>query len=105
MPLEQSPNSRFQLTPPILHDGIETYGKWVRPSFLTRDLGPDEVTSVQIDASYQGRPDLIAYRYYGSPELDWVVIAYNNVRDVLNWPRAGTTIKLPIPALIAAELL
>jgi len=53
----------------------------------------------------KGRPDLIAYDLYGSTELDWLLIAFNDAFNVFNWPRAGDVINAPIPDIVLGEVL
>lgn len=97
--------SRFKRTPPVIVEGKETYGRWVMPGFLkTR---PDEsfIRVFQVTSALEGRPDLISFQVYSTPLLDWVLIAFNGVRDPLNWPRAGEMIEYPSDVIVLPELL
>jgi hypothetical protein len=49
-----------------------------------------------------GRPDLISYMLYKTPRYDWVLIAFNNAVDTLNWPPTGLQIKYPVKSVIVA---
>ena len=94
--------SRFTMTEPILFDGRETYGRWKNP--LTPAIYNNLILIV-VNAHYAGRPDLISNELYGDSSLDWVLITVNNVTETLNWPKSGTTISVPSPAIVSRELL
>ncbi len=64
------------------------------------DIGIFQLTSV-----LEGRQDLISQQIYSTPLLDWVLIAFNQVRDPLNWPRAGSAIEYPLDTVVLPELL
>ena len=100
--METQAYTRFSQTTPVIFDGNETYGVWKSP--LTNAIY-NNLLVVVVDARYQGRPDLIANELYGDPSLDWMLITVNNATDVLNWPRAGETIKFPDPRVVTSELL
>lgn len=107
MQLDQG--SRFQGTPTVLlmtTNGqlVETMGVWKRPAFLRIRPNPDQIGTYQVQTGRVGRPDLIAAELYGSAFLDWILIAFNQAMDVLNWPQAGMIIEYPLPRLIFAEL-
>ena len=95
--------SRFTKTELILEDGVETFGTWSMPSYLIERPIDDNIKKFKVMSALEGRPDLIANQLYGTPSLDWVLIAFNGVRD-LNWPRAGDTIEYPIPRIVVTEL-
>jgi hypothetical protein len=94
--------SRFSRTDSVLFDNNETYGRWASP--ITNNIYKN-LTVISVGAQYAGRPDLIANELYGDSSLDWVLIAVNNAADALNWPSAGSTIKVPIRSIITSELL
>jgi len=97
---------RFLDTDKIIVDGKETYSIWRQPPWLKEKPEDGDILSYVIPSNYEGRPDLISNELYGTPLLGWVVIAFNarffhsDARDVLNWPRTGTLIKLPIRSLV-----
>ena len=94
--------SRFQLTTPIVYNGVKTYGLWVEPWFITNpELLPiAQVGIMVVPSSLECRPDAISQLVYGTPYFDWVIIAFNRSFDVLNWPRTGTTIKYPLSEVV-----
>ena len=104
MSLTPEAYSRFLLTPPTVIDGKETFGVWVEPGFMARELQPDEIVTVTVPSKYEGRPDRIAFEVYGTTRLDWVIMAYNAPRSTLNWPRAGDVIRYPIRRVVVPEL-
>ncbi len=97
--------SRFKKTPPTIFDGKETYGRWVSFRFLTQRPDESDIGIFQVTSALEGRPDLISQQIYSTPLLDWVLIAFNQVRDPLNWPRAGSAIEYPLDTVVLPELL
>lgn len=97
-------NSRYHKTDKIIVDGIETVGTWNQPSYLVERPSDDYILKYSVNNVVEGRPDLIAAQVYGSPLLDWVLIAFNSPAEVLNWPTAGTTIDYPTPDLVFSQL-
>lgn len=97
--------SRFQQTPPIIVDGVGTYGAWVQPSFLTNRPNNDQIGVFKVTSAIEGRPDLISHQLYGTPLLDWVLISFNNARRSLNWPKAGDIVEYPLDTVVLPELL
>lgn len=94
--------TRFGQTDPVLFDGHETYGRWNNP--ITQAI-LDNLSLFIVDSRFAGRPDLIAEKLYGDTSLDWILVVVNNATDVMNWPRAGDTIRVPIPTILTSELL
>jgi len=92
--------SRFFQTEELIVDGNETFGVWNRPSFLKTRPSEDKIDRYRVTSRTEGKPDLISNQLYGTPLLDWVLIAFNGVRDPLNWPRAGDTIEYPIDSIV-----
>lgn len=41
------------------------------------------------------RPDLISTAYYGSPNFDWLIMMFNNIRDPFQELNAGDVILIP----------
>lgn len=103
MPLSPSHWSRFRETGTIFQDGEEVYGVWTLPAVLTQELRSDQVSLRVIRNDLAGRPDLISYQEYGTSELDWLLLAFNNVRDVMNWPKSGEVIRIPARSLVFAS--
>jgi len=97
--------SRFQETPIQIVNGKETLGVWSQPTFLKTTLDPKYIRTYKVTSKTEGRPDLISYNIYGTTFLDWVIIAFNNAHDTLNWPKAGDTIEYPTDTIVMSELL
>ncbi len=97
--------SRLKKTPPTIVDGKETFGVWVQPDFLLERPSEDNIGVFSVTNQFEGRPDLISHRLYGTPLLDWVLIAFNGVRDPFNWPRAGDLIEYPLDTVVLPQLL
>lgn len=103
MPLDEF--SRFRTTPPTVVDGKETYGPWVRPSFLVTRPPEESIRVFKVTNALEGRPDSISNIVYGTPALFWVLIAFNKVIDPLNWPKAGDVIEYPSDTVVLPQLL
>lgn len=103
--------SRFRQTPQTIVDGVETLGPWVQPSWLKKKPNDASIGVFRVNNAFEGRPDLIAERLYGSSLFDWVLIAFNaahnndvGARIGLNWPAAGATIIYPLDSIVYPEL-
>ena len=97
-------NSRYSLTEYVIVDGKETLGTWSQPNFLKNPVAESDIRAFKVDNKYEGRPDLIADILYDSPDLAWVLLAFNDARQPMNWPRAGSVIKYPDRRVIFSEL-
>ena len=65
---------------------------WEREVLINDDVSDLEYT---IPVVYSGKPDLIAYDYYGRNDLAWLVLQYNDIVDVNEELCTGKVIKLP----------
>lgn len=97
--------SRFSSTEMVIIEGNETYGRWNMPSFLKEQPDDSDIGIFKVTASTECRPDLISQEIYGTPLLDWVLISFNNVRNVLNWPKSGDLIEYPVESIVIPEVL
>lgn len=97
--------SRFSRTEMVIVDGCETFGRWKSYSFLKERPADENIEVFQVPSSMEGRPDLISQQVYGTPLLDWVLIAFNNARNSLNWPRTGDLVEYPIESVVVPEVL
>ena len=101
----EDPFSRFKDTPLVVINGRETVGSWPKYQFLKQRPPSDLILVYQVTSQTEGRPDLIANAVYGTPKLDWVLLAFNNVIETLGWPRAGASIEYPSETVVLPELL
>ncbi len=63
----------------------------VKNLFKRGALEPDILENLALHTKYEikgdYRPDNVAYEYYGSSELDWLVLTCNNIINIQNeWP-------------------
>jgi len=49
----------------------------------------------EVPNNMEGRPDLISYAAYGSPNYWWLIVEANEVYDYEIDLKAGTVIKIP----------
>lgn len=96
--------SRFTTTSLVIYKGEETFGKWGSYNFLKVRPAEEYISTIIVSPELEGRPDLISQQLYGTPKLDWVLIAFNAPKDVLNWPRTGQAIEYPAEELVVPEL-
>jgi len=96
--------TRFSQTQKIVYEGNSTYGSWSKFRFLTEPLQSNQVGVYIVQPSTAGRPDLISNILYNTTQLDWVLLAYNNVRDPFNWPAVGTAIRYPVDSVVIREV-
>jgi len=75
---------------------------WERDVFVRDDVTDTEYT---IDLVYAGKPDLIAFDFYGKNDLGWLVLQYNNIIDVNEELAAGEVIFLPAKDRVFYEIL
>lgn len=67
-------------------------GWWER-----KQLPPDRFTDtiIEVTSEYEKRPDLIANDFYGSSQLMWLVLQYNNIVDIEEELIKGKQLRLP----------
>lgn len=72
-----------------------------------RKILPTADTDVEftVTTRYAGRPDLLAYDAYGSVQVMWAILQYNNIIDPFSEFVVGATIKLPTASRMFNELL
>jgi len=99
MSIDVDPFSRFAQTETVSTEEGETFGKWVEPDVLVNELPEDAIRRYTTPSALEGRPDRISQVLYNTTHLDWLIVALNGTRDVLNWPRAGDVIKTLEPSL------
>ena len=105
--IELSPYSMFANTPAYQDVSVEIEG--VRQNVIVFGMMVDAVvadasdTLFRVPQSAEGRLDLISQKYYGTPELWWVVALVNNIRDPLVGAEVGQTIRVPTRNRLAAE--
>lgn len=97
--------SRFYDTDSVSFDDQTTFGYWSKPDLLSRKLKDDEVIRYVVNSNVAGRPDLISQEIYSTTKLDWLIISYNKVNGVFNWPKSGDVIEIPKPSLVSSEII
>lgn len=83
------PESRFSQTQVITLNGVTSFGEWRPPSYGNVPERLYVMTQDDLD-----RPDLIAYRYYGTSEFWWVILDYNKVTDPFSL-KVGDRLRIP----------
>lgn len=96
--------SRFKHTELLIEDGAEVFGTWNPPEYISGNIQDDKIANYKVNNTVEGRPDLISNELYGTPHFDWVLIAFNNPTEILNWPKAGLVIKYPIRSIVLTNI-
>ncbi len=76
-------------------------GWWERRTIQQRD---DDIFRT-ISNQEARRPDLIAFNVYGSAELAWLVLQYNNIVDHIVELAEGKEIRLPPKQRVSLSIL
>lgn len=95
--------SRFKATEAVVVDGVETFGVWKQPSWLSA-LKEDDLNQFVVPGNMERRPDLISADIYGSSFFFWVLIAVNKPLDPFSWPKTGTVILYPDESIVIANV-
>lgn len=78
-----------------------------KPGFWTRTIFPkssDDITFILSD-KYSQKPYLVAYDLYGTAELGWFVLQYNDIIDATTEFVSGKTITLPTPKKLSIGMI
>jgi hypothetical protein len=60
------------------------------------NLEPDSTdTLVTINQNQAGRPDMISQLAYGSPDLWWVILEFNGIKDPLSELKTNQILRIP----------
>lgn len=79
----------------------DSSGFWTRLSY-TKSYDDLQIT---ISKKYHRRPDLLANDIYGTAEVMWFVLQYNDMVDVYSEFVEGTNIILPTPIRFVAGMI
>lgn len=60
---------------------------------------------VQVQPEEDGRPDLMAFRLYGNPKIDWVILMFNTIQDIEVEFVTGKTFNVPSAPRVSREIL
>lgn len=91
MSAETPSSSRFRFTERQRLFNRDTYSLWVPPRFLESA----DFEQFTVPSRFSGRADLISNVFYDTPDLYWVLIAFNKPADPLNWPKPNQVIRIP----------
>ena len=105
--------SRMQATP--LHQQLDSDGRAVNVyawgTWEPPDIQPHDSDSVYVVTDNDvGRADLISFKFYGTPDLFWVILLLNGILDQFTGDSeqlglaTGTVLRIPDKGRIAAIL-
>lgn len=105
--IELPPYSMFTATP--VYDGISvevegTRQKVILFGMMVDAVVPDATDEIfRVPAGGDARLDLISQKFYGVPDLWWVIALVNNIVDPLVGAPVGTNIRVPSKSRLASE--
>lgn len=73
------------------------FAEWWNKRDVPKD--PSDVLYV-MEAKYEGRPDLLAYTFYGDVGLWWIICQYNGILDPQTELVAGKQLLIPIQSKV-----
>jgi hypothetical protein len=86
--------TRTNFYPKVIVDGIEEcdlLNNFFNRAFkIQRDVGFYTLRQQDIY-----RPDLLSYKFYGTPDLWWILYKFNKIEDVWNDLEVGKVIQVP----------
>lgn len=97
----------FSATP--VYDGISaeiegTRQKVILFGMMVDAVVPDATDELfRVPAGVDTRLDLISQRFYGVPDLWWVIALVNNIVDPLAGAAVGQNIRIPAKSRLASE--
>ncbi len=74
---------------------------WERRNFDRRD---DDI-KLTLSIRYNLRPDLLSFDLYGTPNLAWLILQYNNIVDINEEFITGKQIVVPSEPRVQSEIL
>lgn len=81
------------MSSPVIYYGDQkrlTFETYIRKPYTIQ--GNEKIMVITKGAEY--RPDLIAYEFYGFPDIWWKILEANKMKDIWEF-KAGRTILLP----------
>ena len=60
---------------------------------------------VYVQPEEDGRPDLMAFRIYGNPKIDWIILQSNTIVDIEEEFITGKSFFIPSPERVQLDLL
>lgn len=82
----------------------KSVGWWERDVKLL-ERADDDIIIYSLPAVFAGRPDLISFDLYGSNNLEWVILQYNNVVDINEEIVAGARLVVPSRERLFSSIL
>lgn len=78
---------------------------WERTNFRTEETDAINSIEYKITNTTEFRPDIVAFEMYGTTELEWLILQYNNIVDITEEFKAGKTIRLPSKQFVASSVV
>ena len=75
---------------------------WELPEYPAILPAPDDI-KYTVDAN--DRIDLLSNRFYGAPDLWWIIAIVNNIRLLPNGLNANTQIRIPSPRRVFQDIM
>lgn len=98
MPVSVTRKSRLRFKELVSVKGVEFWELDTLPTF------PESPADIYYRVEVTDRIDLIANRYYGDPNLWWVIAVANDLYILPTDLKNGATIRIPAPAYVNGTL-
>lgn len=73
-------------------------------SYIDSFRGMRILTNYLVEGQYEGHPELISYKFYGTVDYWWVLCFVNEIIDPISDIKAGTLLRIPELTAIEAAL-
>ena len=68
---------------------------------------PSDSTDIQfvITKKYEFKPYLLAYDFYGNSDVEWLILQFNKIVDIMEEFTVGTVLLLPSPSRVNSSIM
>lgn len=92
--------SRYRFFKDVWNDDIQHTQKEFLNIDIINQLKKEDYILYKIPLSEQYRPDLTAYKFYGSGRYYWILVYVNNINNSPQGFETNRRIKVPNPSII-----
>lgn len=92
--------TRYKFFETVWNDDIQHTQQGIMQEGIKDLLLSNEYILYKIPLGEQYRPDLIAYKFYGSADYYWILVYANDISDCPQGFEVERQIKIPNPAII-----
>ena len=85
----------------VYNDGTNYFYNLVGTVNIPEDLDPATYTTYTVRTDYMPWT-LISFKIYNTPDLWWLICSTNNIQNPVQFPKAGTVLKVLTPEYVSA---